>query len=163
MLCCARYTHLQSAQPVRWSHWMLAHATAWRRDAERLGQAVERFNECPLGSGALAGNPFGVDRSIAYGRLYATLRYATLRYAMLCYATLCYDMICYAMPCYAMLCYARLCCAVPCYAMLCNAMLCYALLCYAMLCYALLCHTMPYYAMLCSASTRCGALQFAVL
>ena len=31
------YTHLQSAQPIRWSHWMLAHAVAWRRD----GEAVE--------------------------------------------------------------------------------------------------------------------------
>lgn len=56
------YTHLQSAQPIRWSHWMLSHATAWRRDAERLGQIVSRLNEMPLGSGALAGNPFGVDR-----------------------------------------------------------------------------------------------------
>ena len=56
------YTHLQSAQPLRWSHWMLSHATAWRRDALRLAQAAERLNECPLGSGALAGNPFGVDR-----------------------------------------------------------------------------------------------------
>ena len=56
------YTHLQSAQPVRWSHWMLAHAQAWRRDHGRLVQAAERMNECPLGSGALAGNPFGIDR-----------------------------------------------------------------------------------------------------
>mmetsp|Transcript_19676 Transcript_19676/g.61426 ORF Transcript_19676/g.61426 Transcript_19676/m.61426 type:complete len:460 (+) Transcript_19676:52-1431(+) len=56
------YTHLQSAQPVRWSHWMLAHAQAWRRDHGRLVQAAERMNECPLGSGALAGNPFGVER-----------------------------------------------------------------------------------------------------
>jgi len=56
------YTHLQSAQPIRWSHWMLAHASAWKRDAERLDQIVERFNECPLGSGALAGHPFGIDR-----------------------------------------------------------------------------------------------------
>eukprot|EP00966_Prymnesium_polylepis_P006637 152647-Prymnesium_polylepis.1 len=56
------YTHLQSAQPIRWSHWMLAHACTWKRDAERLEQIIERFNEMPLGSGALAGNPFGVDR-----------------------------------------------------------------------------------------------------
>uniref|UniRef100_A0A6T7IZX9 Argininosuccinate lyase n=1 Tax=Coccolithus braarudii TaxID=221442 RepID=A0A6T7IZX9_9EUKA len=57
------YTHLQSAQPIRWGHWMLAHAWAWKRDGERLKQAVERMNECPLGSGALAGHPFGVDRA----------------------------------------------------------------------------------------------------
>jgi len=48
------YTHLQSAQPIRWSHWMLCHAQAWRRDHQRLVQAAERMNECPLGSGALA-------------------------------------------------------------------------------------------------------------
>ena len=56
------YTHLQSAQPIRWGHWMLAHASSWRRDGERLAQIAERMNEMPLGSGALAGNPFGVDR-----------------------------------------------------------------------------------------------------
>jgi len=56
------YTHLQSAQPIRWSHWLLSHAWAWKRDGERLVQAVERMNLCPLGAGALAGNPFGVDR-----------------------------------------------------------------------------------------------------
>jgi len=56
------YTHLQSAQPIRWSHWMLCHAQAWRRDHQRLVQAAERMNECPLGSGALAGHPFGIER-----------------------------------------------------------------------------------------------------
>ena len=56
------YTHLQSAQPIRWGHWMLAHASSWRRDGERLAQFAERINELPLGSGALAGNPFGIDR-----------------------------------------------------------------------------------------------------
>ena len=33
------YTHMQPAQPVRWSHWLLSHAWAWQRDAERLGRA----------------------------------------------------------------------------------------------------------------------------
>ena len=56
------YTHLQSAQPIRWAHWLLSHAWSWKRDAERLEQAAARMNECPLGSGALAGNPFGIDR-----------------------------------------------------------------------------------------------------
>ena len=56
------YTHLQSAQPVRWGHWLLAHAWSWKRDAARLQQASARMNECPLGSGALSGNPFGIDR-----------------------------------------------------------------------------------------------------
>ncbi|KAL1528923.1 hypothetical protein AB1Y20_010245 [Prymnesium parvum] len=56
------YTHLQSAQPIRWSHWMLSHAASWKRDYERLQQIAARLNEMPLGSGALAGNPFGIDR-----------------------------------------------------------------------------------------------------
>jgi len=56
------YTHLQSAQPIRWSHWMLAHAWSWKRDGERLAQIAARMNESPLGSGALAGNPFNIDR-----------------------------------------------------------------------------------------------------
>lgn len=56
------YTHLQPAQPIRWSHWLLNHAWAWQRDAQRLDELTARVNVMPLGSGALAGNPFGVDR-----------------------------------------------------------------------------------------------------
>ena len=56
------YTHLQPAQPVRWSHWLLSHAWAWQRDAQRLGELRRRVNQLPLGSGALAGNPFAIDR-----------------------------------------------------------------------------------------------------
>ena len=41
---------------------MLSYAWAWKRDVGRLRQAAERMNECPLGSGALAGHPFGIDR-----------------------------------------------------------------------------------------------------
>ena len=41
------YTHLQPAQPVRWSHWLLSHAWAWQRDAERLADlAVTRQSTC---------------------------------------------------------------------------------------------------------------------
>ena len=61
-LLMAGYTHLQPAQPVRWSHWLLSHAAAWRRDAERLEQVLARVNVLPLGSGALAGHAFNVDR-----------------------------------------------------------------------------------------------------
>ena len=57
------YTHLQPAQPIRWSHWMLAHATSWQRDAERLEELAKRIDVMPLGSGALAGHPFGLDRA----------------------------------------------------------------------------------------------------
>lgn len=52
------YTHLQRAQPIRWSHWTLAHAWAWTRDADRLDALWRRSDVCPLGSGALAGHPF---------------------------------------------------------------------------------------------------------
>eukprot|EP01116_Phalansterium_solitarium_P021703 TRINITY_DN6867_c0_g1_i1.p1 TRINITY_DN6867_c0_g1~~TRINITY_DN6867_c0_g1_i1.p1 ORF type:complete len:468 (-),score=176.03 TRINITY_DN6867_c0_g1_i1:219-1622(-) len=57
------YTHLQRAQPVRWSHWLLSHCFAWQRDAQRVSDLVQRVNVSPLGSGALAGNPFGVNRA----------------------------------------------------------------------------------------------------
>jgi len=56
------FTHLQSAQTVRWSHWLLSHAAAWQRDDMRIADLAPRVNTLPLGSGALAGNPFGVDR-----------------------------------------------------------------------------------------------------
>jgi argininosuccinate lyase len=56
------YTHLQPAQPVRWSHWLLSHAWPWQRDAQRLDELAARVNVLPLGSGALAGNPFPIDR-----------------------------------------------------------------------------------------------------
>lgn len=57
------YTHLQRAQPIRWSHWLLAHGNWFTRDLERLRELIPRVNQCPLGSGALAGNPFEVDRA----------------------------------------------------------------------------------------------------
>lgn len=56
------YTHLQRAQPIRWSHWVMSHAYNFASDLERLRQLYKRVNQCPLGSGALAGNPFEVDR-----------------------------------------------------------------------------------------------------
>ena len=57
------YTHLQPAQPVRWSHWLLSHAAAWQRDVGRLDDAMRRADVMPLGSGALAGHAFGLDRA----------------------------------------------------------------------------------------------------
>ncbi|CAG8670472.1 7335_t:CDS:2 [Dentiscutata heterogama] len=56
------YTHLQRAQPIRWSHWLLSYAWSWQADAQRLEQIIDRINVLPLGSGALAGNPFNIDR-----------------------------------------------------------------------------------------------------
>lgn len=58
------YTHLQRAQPVRWSHWMLSYGFAFASDLERLREVVKRINRSPLGCGALAGNPFGIDRDM---------------------------------------------------------------------------------------------------
>ena len=56
------YTHFQRAQPVRFSHWLLSHATYLLGDLQRLEGVVARTNSCPLGAGALAGNAFAVDR-----------------------------------------------------------------------------------------------------
>ena len=56
------FTHLQPAQAVRWSHWLMSHASAWRRDDERLAEVERHVATLPLGSGAIAGNPFKVDR-----------------------------------------------------------------------------------------------------
>ncbi|KAL7426398.1 hypothetical protein ACHAXH_000440 [Discostella pseudostelligera] len=65
----AGYTHLQPAQPIRLSHWLMSHAAAFERDAQRLQELIPRTNVCPLGSGALAGNAFGVDREFLAAEL----------------------------------------------------------------------------------------------
>jgi len=52
------YTHLQPAQPIRWSHWLLSYANQWKRDTERLIDLRERVDHLPLGSGAIAGHSF---------------------------------------------------------------------------------------------------------
>ena len=56
-------THLQHAQPLLISHFLLAHAEAFRRDLERLAAARRAADACPLGSGALGGSPFPLDRA----------------------------------------------------------------------------------------------------
>jgi argininosuccinate lyase len=56
------YTHGQRAQPVRWAYVLLAHAWPLVRDRQRLADARRRTAELPLGSGALAGSGFPVDR-----------------------------------------------------------------------------------------------------
>ncbi|KAK0737834.1 L-Aspartase-like protein [Schizothecium vesticola] len=58
------YTHLQRAQPIRWSHWMLSYGFAFASDLERLREVIKRVNRSALGCGALAGNPFGIDRDM---------------------------------------------------------------------------------------------------
>lgn len=59
----AGYTHLQRAQPVLLAHWALAYFEMLDRDAERFADALRRTERCPLGSGALAGSAYPVDRA----------------------------------------------------------------------------------------------------
>ena len=68
------YTHLQPAQPIRWSHWLLRHAWAWERDAQRLDELAKRVNIMPLGSGALGRQPLR-HRSRCVGRRSGLRRY----------------------------------------------------------------------------------------
>ncbi len=56
------YTHLQRAQPVTFAHVLMAYASMIRRDMKRIGNTLEVMNECPLGSGALAGTTYPLDR-----------------------------------------------------------------------------------------------------
>ncbi len=56
------YTHLQRAQPVSLAHHLLAYFEMSQRDWERLGEIYQRVNVSPLGSGALAGTTFPIDR-----------------------------------------------------------------------------------------------------
>jgi argininosuccinate lyase len=58
----AGMTHMQHAQPILLSHFLLAHAEAFSRDITRLANAASTADACPMGSGALAGNSFAVDR-----------------------------------------------------------------------------------------------------
>jgi argininosuccinate lyase len=58
----AGMTHMQHAQPILLSHFLLAHAEAFSRDVARLQHASESADACPMGSGALAGNSFNIDR-----------------------------------------------------------------------------------------------------
>jgi len=56
------YTHLQTAQPVLFSHHMLAYVEMFKRDKGRMGDCLKRVDVLPLGAGALAGTTFPLDR-----------------------------------------------------------------------------------------------------
>lgn len=56
------YTHLQRAQPITFGQHLMAYAQMFLRDIDRLTDAAERMNVCPLGSGALAGTTYPIDR-----------------------------------------------------------------------------------------------------
>ena len=58
----AGMTHMQHAQPILLSHFLLAHTEAFSRDVTRLQNAAAAADACPMGSGALAGNSFAIDR-----------------------------------------------------------------------------------------------------
>src|SRR5499427_4801601 len=59
----AGMTHMQHAQPLLLSHFLLAHAEAFTRDVTRVEHAAASGDACPMGSGALAGNSFAIDRA----------------------------------------------------------------------------------------------------
>jgi argininosuccinate lyase len=61
-LVIAGYTHMQRAQPVLLAHWCLAYFEMLQRDRERLAETRRRVNVLPLGSAALAGTSFPIDR-----------------------------------------------------------------------------------------------------
>jgi len=63
------FTHLQSAQPVTFGHHLMAYVEMLGRDAGRLADARRRLNENPLGSAALAGTPFPIDRHMTAEKL----------------------------------------------------------------------------------------------
>jgi argininosuccinate lyase len=56
------YTHLRRAQPIRWPYYCSAYIEMFRRDAERFEQSLDRVDILPLGSGAVAGSNFPLDR-----------------------------------------------------------------------------------------------------
>ena len=56
------YTHLQRAQPISFAQHLMAYAAQFARDVTRLEDCGKRLNECPLGSGALAGTTYPIDR-----------------------------------------------------------------------------------------------------
>jgi len=58
------YTHLQTAQPITYAHWLASFAEMFLRDLERLEEVYRRINICPLGAGALAGTSWPIDREM---------------------------------------------------------------------------------------------------
>lgn len=67
-------THMQPAQPILFSHFLLAHAEAYFRDVDRVADAAHQADACVLGSGALSGSAFSIDRAaiareLGFGRI----------------------------------------------------------------------------------------------
>ncbi len=63
------YTHMQQAQPLLFSHHMMAYFEMFHRDIQRFEDCIKRINVLPLGSGALAGVPYPIDRDFVARKL----------------------------------------------------------------------------------------------
>ena len=63
------YTHLQRAQPITYAHYLSAYIEMFKRDIARINEAKERANVSPLGSGALAGTTYPLDREFVADQL----------------------------------------------------------------------------------------------
>ena len=63
------FTHLQSAQIVSFAHHLMAYYEMLKRDKDRFLHSINRMNECPLGSAALAGTSFPIDRGFTSKKL----------------------------------------------------------------------------------------------
>ena len=63
------FTHLQTAQPVTYGHHCMAYVEMFARDLSRIGDAIARLDECPLGAAALAGTGFDIDRHMTAAEL----------------------------------------------------------------------------------------------
>ena len=63
------YTHLQRAQPITYAHYLSAYIEMFKRDISRINEAKERANVSPLGSGALAGTTYPLDRKFVADQL----------------------------------------------------------------------------------------------
>mgnify|MGYP001397715941 CR=1 FL=1 len=63
------FTHLQTAQPILFAHWIMAYFQMLKRDFTRFADCLERMDYCPLGAGALAGTTFDIDRHFTASEL----------------------------------------------------------------------------------------------
>jgi len=63
------FTHLKNAQPISFSHYLLAYVEMFKRDKNRFSKNIDYINECPLGVGALTGTSYKIDRNFTSKKL----------------------------------------------------------------------------------------------